>query len=441
MAYEMHNISQQSNAGTNSADSTKLWIDWQLNQYFSLATQTSPSDFHSKYRGGQRHWWAALADHWLNKPICEAADDIIVHFAKDEALYQSLHAISRNPTTQLISVRKKIRVGKPLEMDAICLRDLEQKPGSSILEKVAAVPRVLSLHRTHSYETLENRIYIYVLAALIERAKSYLHDNHEFEHSRRVQDVKNFLISLERIASQTSHFNCLLLQPSLAILPNNSLLYDRNYNVIWLTFRRLLYIERASQEALHCQHTLWKETGRQLLGSILSSRMSKCRALAGSCAYIKRDMQDGRWTEHCSFPGPFQWDRYQLSFVDIWDPEADSYETRILEDLQADQLLIASRTGRPQKLAAIWYYHKSFDEHLDVAAVMDGYGENLEEISNTIGYSVKGLIIGSATLGSAVTLRHQKNLIYISFPADFSLQHESMLCAIQQALEFFLEDQ
>ncbi len=434
-------VSNQSNALTDYASSTKQWIDWQLNQYFSLTTQISPSESQSKYRGGQRHWWKSLADHWLNKPTTEATDDIIVQFARDEVLCQSLRAIAKNPTTQLISVRKKIRTGTPLEMDAICLQDLEQKPGSSLLEKAMAVPRILSLHRTQNYATLENRIFIYVLVSLGERAKRYLNDNHQFEHSRRVQDVKKFLVYLKEIGKQTSHFNCLAFQPSLSILPNNCLLYDRYYSIVWITFRRLLLIERTTQDALQHQHTLWKETGRQLLGALLSSRLPKCRALAGSCAYIKRDMQEGRWTENCSFPGPFQWHKNQLSFVDIWDPEPDSYGSKILDYLGADQLLIASLASTSNKQFAIWYYHQPFEERLDIDCVMDNYGENLEAISNAIDSTVGGLIIGSAPLGNAMTFRKQRNIIYLTFPADFSLQQESIICAMQQALEFFLEDQ
>lgn len=424
----------------NTVSITKQWIDWQLNQYFSLATQISSIDSHSQYRGGQRHWWKALANHWLNEPVAEAADDIVVHLANDKALLLSLRSIAKNPTSNLVTIRKKIPTGKTLQMDAVCLRDLEQKPGCGLLEKAMAVPRILSLHRTHSYTTLENKVFFYLLGALIERAERYLYDNCEFEYSRRVQDVKKFLAYLKEIDKQTSHIHCLELQPSLSILPNNCLLYDRYYNVIWITFRRLLLIERTTQDALLYQNTLWKETGRQLLGAILSSRLPKCRALAESCAYIKRDMQEGRWTEHCSFPGPFQWHRRSLSFVDVWDPEPDLFGSKILDYLDADQLLIASHASRSDKQCAIWYFHKPFDEPLDVDCLMVKYDESLEAISKVSGSNIYGLIIGSASFGNATIFRKQGNLIYLTFPTDFSSKQEEIISAVQQALEFFLED-
>jgi hypothetical protein len=440
MLDEMHNtVSKQMPVVTDYANSTKKWIDWQLNQYFSLATQTSPENSHTTYQGGQRYWWEALADHWLNTPVSEAADDIIVRFARDDHLYRSLGAIVKNPTTQLTSVRRKIRTGKPLEMDAICLRDLEQKPGKDLLEKAASVPRILSLHRTHSYSTLENRVFIYVLTALIGRAKRYLQDNYAFVHSRRVQDVNIFLKYLEKLALETSHFDCSALEPSLAILPNNCLQYDRYYKVIWTTFRRLLLIERTTQDALQYQHTLWRETGRQLLGAFLSSRLPKCRALARSCAYIKRDMQDGRWTEHSSFPGPFQWDKYLLSFIDAWDPGPGSHGDTILEKLGADQLLVAHRAGIPFKQCAIWYHHKPFEMPHDNAAVMADYAAILEKLSAGIGF-VGGLIIGSAPQGRSVTFQQYNNVIYLSFPTDFSLHPESAVDGLQKALNFVLEE-
>lgn len=431
----------QPKAATDFADLTKQWIDWQLNQYFSLATYTSVSDSQSKYRGGQRHWWKSLADYWLNKPPTEASDDIIVQFANDEVLCQSLRTVAKNPTTQLTSIRRKIRAGKPLEMDATCLRDLEQKPGKNLLDKAMGVPRILSLHRTHNYSTLENRIFLYVIASLIDRAKSYLNNNQEFGHSRRVQSVKKLLSNLNEITAQTRHFNCVILQPSLSILPNNCLLYDRHYNIVWITFRRLLLIEQATQEAVLYQHTLWKETGRQLLGSLLCSRLPKCRSLAGSCAYIKRDMQEGRWTEQSSFPGPFQWQRYHLSFIDTWDPEPDSFGTKILNDLNADQLLVANLKGFPSKQIAIWYHHCPFDKPFEINKFMENSYDNLEIISKAMGIKVDGLIIGSAPLGSLISFCKFQNVIYLTVPADFSTQLEDIIAAVQDAMEYFLEIQ
>lgn len=168
------------------------------------------------------------------------------------------------------------------ELDAACIRNLSRKPGRTAVEKIKHSREILTLRRTFTADTLENRLFkefavrFLSLLQVRERALQSMWSEQPSSPCSQIMLLLQSWLHSPEGSSISSWRN---------ENPNNALLADAHYNKIWIAFQKLAVMDDIArseasdnncvQRLAHCaflvtflQH-LWEDKGNVI-------RVSQC---------------------------------------------------------------------------------------------------------------------------------------------------------------------
>jgi len=281
------------------------FIEWQIHCFRELANDESIiSEMEEKSKKIVRRNWHSVHSVWVDVDKSQAIMALIVKLAQDKELLRILKSIALRPRHILLRYRENTPLHRIQELDSACIRDLARRPGRTVAEKAGPRQKLLAVRRHASVETMENRVYSWVLYGMRGRAKDYVATNqhHLYAGSNRVRTVARCGRRCNEWAS-SEHFQTVGFdQLQHPVQPNYSLQMDKRYKHVYKTYRELLEEQYARDDAWEWQRILWAESARQLVGCTLTEFFDEDRV---STPYYRFESEHGLWTESPVAPGPF----------------------------------------------------------------------------------------------------------------------------------------
>lgn len=145
---------------------------------------------------------------------------------------EAVQALVRRPNGAIIREHKSLPLRSVREIDIQSFRRLSRRPGRTIREKLADNPTMIAPQRRETVNTTENRLF----HAFLTRVTEILH-----ERARSItSDESSPLSAIQYEASRWLRTEeASEIQRWENVLPNNTLLEDRNYRKIWTAWRWL----------------------------------------------------------------------------------------------------------------------------------------------------------------------------------------------------------
>jgi hypothetical protein len=261
--------------------------------------------------------------------------ELIIKMAQDRHLLRALHAIGEAPRRILVRVREPTPVGRVQELDPACIRYYAKLPGNSPAQKAGPRQLLLAVQRRPSYETLENKVATWTMAALQKRAESW----------RRRQTKTALAGTRARAVSQLAKENQSLLASdnlrdirhaglSHPATANYPLTMEPRYKLAYRAYRELLRYQKIKDDAWTWRRPLWCETVSQLINCCLL-RLWPGATL--STPFYRKEADRGRWLGAQASAGPFRTPWGQAYLIDSHDLESVSPASlkTLLEDDQS----------------------------------------------------------------------------------------------------------
>ncbi|MGA1825732.1 MAG: DUF2357 domain-containing protein [bacterium] len=339
------------------------FIEWQIHCFRELSNDESTiSDLEEKSRGITRRSWTTVRRIWVNLDRKEAIMALIVKLVMDKELMRVFKSIVYRPRRILLRYRENTRLTRIQELDSACIRDYARRPGFTFAEKAGPRQVLLAVQRRDTLETLENRVFSWVLCGMAERALDYVATNqhHLKTGSNRVRLVARFNRRCKEWLSSENFQHVFFEQLQHPIQPNYSLQMDVRYRHVYKTYQELLKEKQALDDAWEWQPILWSESARQLIGCALTELFKETHA---STPYYKSESENGIWTEPPVCPGPFETSEGICIVIDSRDVEANlnswihdpPFEfAPLLGTLGCDQALFWPKT---KTLLIIWFIY------------------------------------------------------------------------------------
>ncbi|MBN1972705.1 MAG: DUF2357 domain-containing protein [Sedimentisphaerales bacterium] len=365
------------------------FIEWQIHCFRELVNdESSLNDLEEKSRNIVRRSWATVRKTWVNLDKSEAIMSLIVKLAQDKDLLRIFNTIVQRPRRILLRYRENTKLSRIQEFDSACIRDYARQPGRTPAEKAGPRQVLLAVQRKDSMDTLENRVFSWVINGMLERAMGYVATNqhHLQVGSNRVRTVnscnrkcKEWLLS-ENI--QSISFD----QLQHPIQPNYSLQMDERYRHVYSTYRELLREKKALDDAWEWQRILWAESARQLVGCALTEFFKEEHT---STPYYRLESENGIWTESPVCPGPFETSKGTCIVIDSRDVqtnlktwvESPPFEfAPYLGNLGCDQALFWPST---KTLLIIWFIYWT-GESKQILPLINKAGEALRLFSSDV---------------------------------------------------------
>jgi len=350
--------------------------------------------------------WKDAKKIWNNPGRSEARMALVAKLAQEADLSRTLRSIARSPRRVLERVRVDTAVARIQELDAHCIRDFVRRPGVTVAEKAGSRQRLLGVRRRETERTLENRVAVWTLERINQRASAYVRQNAQFlvQRSARVLGVRRFgrladgLAFSEHLA-QASPFG--LQHP---VHPNYPLQMDRRYRVVYHAYKRLVREKWVLDDAWSWQQALWADSVRQLTYSYLDSLLV---ASYRSFVYCRREPDRGTWTLSPLAPGPFETAAGELQIVDSADVLAQTQSwfdsgLPFARDLGATGCDFALWWPGRRVLIPVWAFLRTSDDKLWGSELV-GAANALGSLSKALGqndglaWDLRGLVIGGCT--------------------------------------------
>lgn len=365
------------------------FIEWQVHCFRELVNNESYlNELEEKSRNIVRRSWATVNKTWIGLDRSEAIMALIVKLAQDRDLLSIFNAIAHHPRRILLRYRENTKLDRIQELDSACIRDFARRPGRTVAEKAGPRQVLLAVQRKDSMETLENRVFRWVIAGMQERALDYVATNqHHLQlGSNRVRTVarcnrkcNEWLLS-ENI--QSISFD----QLQHPIQPNYSLQMDERYRHVYNTYRELLREKKALDDAWEWQRILWAESARQLVGCALTDFFQEEHT---STPYYRLESENGIWTESPVCPGPFETSKGTCIVIDSRDVQTNLHNwvksppfefAPYLGNLGCDQALFWPST---KTLLTIWFIYWT-GESEKISLLINKAGEALRLFSSDV---------------------------------------------------------
>jgi len=270
-----------------------------LNGYFRAAIALTHDDPFRAFAGQAvaRLDWAIIWERW--KEVSTGAEPLMARVVEIALSYVArIRDVCERPRRMLVRQREALPVGRVQEIDAICLRDLIQRPGRTILEKAGARQEIMAITRRETVDTAENRVVRDFIRLCQHRARAYERENGHARKHRKVEAVVGLRRACERfeVGSPIS-----AVGPSVGVVrPNYVLQKDRRYHPLWVQYDKLRKEETEVDDVWAWGRRLWAEFIRAVVVSFLCSDGAR-----GSCgwepdgdvaAYLRAEHQDGSFT-------------------------------------------------------------------------------------------------------------------------------------------------
>jgi len=358
------------------------FIEWQIHCFRELANDESTiSEMEEKSLKIVRRNWHSVRRVWVDVDKSEAIMALIVKLAQDNDLLRIFESIARRPRHILLRYRENTQLHRIQELDSACIRALARRPGHTVVEKAGPRQELLAVRRRASVETMENRVYSWVLYGMRGRAKDYVATNqhHLRAGSDRVRTVARCGRRCNEWAS-SEHFQTVGFdQLQHPIQPNYSLQMDERYRHVYRIYQELLKEQYVRDDAWEWQRILWAESARQLVGCTLTEFFKEERT---STPYYRFESEHGVWTESPVGPGPFKTkagpcilidSRDVLINPDVWINNPPFDFAPYVGTLGCDQVLFWPSSGT---LLVIWYIYWT-DDSDQIGPMISRAGEAL----------------------------------------------------------------
>jgi len=249
------------------------FIEWQIHCFRELVNDESYlNDLEEKSRNIVRRSWATVRKTWVDFDKLEAIMSLIVKLAQDKNLLRIFGSIVQRPRRILLRYRENTKLNRIQELDSACIRDYARRPGRTVAEKAGPRQVLLAVQRKDSMETLENRVFSWVINGMIEKAMAYVARNQHY--------LQNGSTRVEKVARCKRKCDGWLLSENIQsisfdhlqhpVQPNYSLQMDERYRHVYSTYRELLREKQTLDDAWEWQRILWAESARQLVGCALT---------------------------------------------------------------------------------------------------------------------------------------------------------------------------
>jgi hypothetical protein len=301
--------------------SVEGFIDWQIHCFRELSDNSLVLDeTEEKAKNIIRRNWRSVRKVWIGNKDDEAIMALIVQLAQDSDLLRLFEVIANHPRHILLRHRQNTSLGRIQELDSACIRDFARRPGRTIYEKAGSRQELLSVQRVESRDTLENRVFSWVLGRMLERSWSYATTNKHHQCSSRVKLVTRCnrrcsewqaVEGLKEVSTDHLHH---------PVQPNYTLQMDTRYSRVYKTYKELLREQHVIDDAWEWQRNLWSESARQLMSCAMTEFYTEDFA---STPYYRMEGEYGTWTETPVSPGPFETQGGPCFVVDSRDVATD----------------------------------------------------------------------------------------------------------------------
>ena len=286
-------------AGYNAAEvSLRDTIDL-LSGYFieaiSLTHDKAFSDFHGQ--AVARLDWATIWDRW--KEVSTRAEPRTARVVDIALSYVArIRDVCERPRRMLVRQREALPVGRVQEIDAVCLRNLIQRPGRTLLEKAGARQEIMAITRRETVDTAENRVIRDFIRLCQHRARAYERENGHSRKHKKVEAVVCLRQACERFEVGSPMAT---VGPLVGVVrPNYVLQKDRRYHPLWVQYDKLRREEEAVDNIWAWGRCLWAEFVRGVVIAFLFSKdgRNNCdwQPDGNVSAYLRAEHRDGCFT-------------------------------------------------------------------------------------------------------------------------------------------------
>lgn len=329
-------------------------INWMVHSFQELG-HTEAGEEDADTPSMIRRTWEMAQEKWVTRKSDEPLMELIIKMAQDRNLLRALHAIGESPRRILIRVREQTPVGRVQEMDPVCIRHYAKLPGNSPVQKAGARQLLLAVQRRPSFDTLENKVAAWTMAALQKRAESWRRKQTKVAlggtRARAVGQLAKDSQQLLESENLVDIKHAGLAHPATANYP---LSMEPRYKLVYKAYRELLRYQKLKDDAWTWRRPLWSETVGQLVNCCLL-RLWPDATL--STPFYRKEGDRGRWLAAQSSAGPFKTPWGQAYLVDSHDLE--SAQPEALKSLLADESSPLSSLGATGCDLALWWPDKA----------------------------------------------------------------------------------
>ena len=364
--------------------SVESFIDWQVHCFRELSDNGQIlGELEEKSKNIIRRNWSAVRNVWIVKDDDEAMLSLIVELAQDKDLQRVLESIAHHPRHILLRHRVNTRLSRIQELDSVCIRSFAKQPGRTVYQKAGPRQELLAVQRVESKDTLENRVFSWVLNGMKERAWGYAATHAHQLESSRVSAVARCSRSCSEWAELEGIKDVSPSQLHHPVQPNYTLQMDSRYAHVYKTYRKLLKEQQVIDDSWEWQRNLWAESARQLMSCALTEFYPEKSA---STPYYRMEGEYGIWSVSPISPGPFETKGGTCFVVDSRDVLIDwkgwienpPFEfAPYVGSLGCDQVLFWPQTNT---LLVVWFVYWTGSPS-EISRLMQGAGLALRNLS------------------------------------------------------------
>lgn len=329
-------------------------INWMVHTFQELGhTELEKDD--SDTPAMVRRTWGKAQEIWIDPKSDEPRMELIIKMAQDRKLVLALHAIGVSPRRILIRVREPTPVGRVQEMDPACIRHYAKLPGNSPVQKAGARQLLLAVQRRPSFDTLENKVAAWTMAALQKRAESWRRKQTKVALTgTRARAVGKLAKDNQQLLASDNLFDLKYAGLAHPATANYPLTMEPRYKLVYKAYRELLRYQKIKDDAWTWRRPLWAETVGQLVNCCLLQLWPDATV---STPFYRKEADRGRWLAAQASAGPFKTPWGQAYLIDSHDLESAS--AAALQSLLSDERSLLASLGATGCDLALWWPDKA----------------------------------------------------------------------------------
>lgn len=180
---------------------------------------------------------------------------------------EQLSNIIANPRHKLIKVDKMVSPYRVQRTSPKTMNWLGKQPGKTIKEKLASKNKMLTQANEYSYDVKENQVVILVLKQLLKKVQERIEFGIELDGYDENSEKLN-IDKLNKMKKALKKSNLCNVKPTHHNQPNNVLLGDKSYSVVWRAYQKIAKYESNMQYK-------WKQGFNRYVMSLFISLVAK----------------------------------------------------------------------------------------------------------------------------------------------------------------------
>ena len=350
----MHRPPDSTEAQEAEAQNLDALINWMVHTFQELGhAEVGQEDADTP--AVVRRTWKMAQKNWVVRESKEPLMELIIKMAQDRKLTRALHAIGESPRRILIRVREATPVGRVQEMDPACIRHYAKLPGNSPVQKAGARQLLLAVQRRPSFDTLENKVAAWTMAALQKRAESWRRKQTKVAlGGTRARAVGKLAKENQQLLASDNLFDLKYAGLAHPATANYPLTMEPRYKLVYKAYRELLRYQKIKDDAWTWRRPLWAETVGQLINCCLLRLWPDATV---STPFYRKEADRGRWLAAQASAGPFQTPWGQAYLIDSHDLESAS--AAALQSLLSDERSLLASLGATGCDLALWWPDKA----------------------------------------------------------------------------------